>query len=105
MQRIVLAAVVMAARPTRDAQASEPSRVVLVGGGAELDRAARVALSSWNVTVVSADGLRSPSALLFGGRQQRLQAYDLLLRGEPCSALGFDFGWVEGVACFSEAET
>lgn len=57
MQRIALAAVVMAARPTRDAQASEPSRVVLVGGGAELDRAARVALSSWNVTVVSADGL------------------------------------------------
>ena len=57
MHRIVLAAVVLAARPTRDAQASEPSRVVLVGGGAELDRAARVALSSWNVTVVSADGL------------------------------------------------
>ncbi len=57
MQRIVLAAVVSAAPSTREARASEPSRVVLVGGGAELDRAARVALSSWNVTVVSADGL------------------------------------------------
>lgn len=53
--RIVAVAVVLSS--THDARASEPSRVVVIGGGAELDRAARVALSSWNVTVVSADGL------------------------------------------------